>query len=679
MFKSVPKELVDQLVPGGKMVMPVGIPESGDLLEITKVKDGDVNIKVICRVLFVPAQGKYATRAGLLRSAYDKWAEAPHKWKSLRFDNIPEFSHTARFAEDSTKELAGTPTDEGPAVLDAIRINSFPYDHAKKSIPVAPGVMTRRIDLIKIDHNKKENEGFVEEIAARFSENSSQSDPREKLELIIASLASLIAKIKQDLTAGDYEEAYRKVHSCLNLSKEASGLVFNPKNKDLRISFLDRQKEFKNCLIEHLDIPESALIKADDWAIIGKLWDLMTRGDGYVYHGSIFVLAQEISINKDNNFNYGYPKTGRRGRSFSIAPMWTSYARKALQDEDTRHSFRRRLKALGTAEVPEQLFTTPAGYRIKISDLAILARKGKVILKDGDLIDELEMLGEIPAQHVEITYVAGHDSTKPIFESSAQWRVLSEVLEQRDDDGFLSLSPSASRFTEDDKREHVLISLPDGKEIMRISQTDRFTTKTLDGFYSKIPEPLETKERIQLGASVMIDQKGLRFYKHLKLKEKIDEITTWFKINGFRIEPFNLNKITDRTVVITGVNGFNVGTIDERLLESGAIPLPISLSPDTDSLQYLPVGEYCILAEALIRHKDGDAAVPLAGIVAQFQALDIKVETADVINLLNISSFPPEVAKSLLRRFLFHPVIKPSEELLDLLEHSHQKIVDSFV
>eukprot|EP01090_Pellita_catalonica_P001283 TRINITY_DN10997_c0_g1_i1.p1 TRINITY_DN10997_c0_g1~~TRINITY_DN10997_c0_g1_i1.p1 ORF type:complete len:239 (+),score=29.36 TRINITY_DN10997_c0_g1_i1:127-843(+) len=53
--KRVPEALVDQLKPGGRMVIPVG-EESQDLLQIDKRNDGsgECIIKSICSVIFVP-------------------------------------------------------------------------------------------------------------------------------------------------------------------------------------------------------------------------------------------------------------------------------------------------------------------------------------------------------------------------------------------------------------------------------------------------------------------------------------------------------------------------------------------------------------------------------------------------------------------------------------------------
>lgn len=55
----VPKELVDQLGNGGKMVIPVGASDFQELLRIEKDGDGKVTSTVIDHVRFVPLKGKY--------------------------------------------------------------------------------------------------------------------------------------------------------------------------------------------------------------------------------------------------------------------------------------------------------------------------------------------------------------------------------------------------------------------------------------------------------------------------------------------------------------------------------------------------------------------------------------------------------------------------------------------
>lgn len=55
----VPKELVEQLGKGGKMVIPVGAATFQELLRIEKDVDGKVSSEVIDHVRFVPLKGKY--------------------------------------------------------------------------------------------------------------------------------------------------------------------------------------------------------------------------------------------------------------------------------------------------------------------------------------------------------------------------------------------------------------------------------------------------------------------------------------------------------------------------------------------------------------------------------------------------------------------------------------------
>lgn len=55
----VPKELVDQLGNGGKMVIPVGASDFQELLLIEKDADGKTVSSVIDLVRFVPLKGKY--------------------------------------------------------------------------------------------------------------------------------------------------------------------------------------------------------------------------------------------------------------------------------------------------------------------------------------------------------------------------------------------------------------------------------------------------------------------------------------------------------------------------------------------------------------------------------------------------------------------------------------------
>jgi protein-L-isoaspartate(D-aspartate) O-methyltransferase len=49
----VPQALVDQLAPGGRLVLPVGPPGSQELLRITRTVDG-IEREHLCWVSFVP-------------------------------------------------------------------------------------------------------------------------------------------------------------------------------------------------------------------------------------------------------------------------------------------------------------------------------------------------------------------------------------------------------------------------------------------------------------------------------------------------------------------------------------------------------------------------------------------------------------------------------------------------
>ncbi|WP_172370835.1 protein-L-isoaspartate(D-aspartate) O-methyltransferase [Sporosarcina jiandibaonis] len=56
---QMPKELIDQLAFGGKMVIPVGTPFLQELLLIEKNEEGGINTEVLTEVRFVPLKGKY--------------------------------------------------------------------------------------------------------------------------------------------------------------------------------------------------------------------------------------------------------------------------------------------------------------------------------------------------------------------------------------------------------------------------------------------------------------------------------------------------------------------------------------------------------------------------------------------------------------------------------------------
>lgn len=60
--KKVPHELVEQLSPNGKLIIPVGDQWVQDLLLITKDTMQNVKTQTITKVQFVPLVGKYATQ-----------------------------------------------------------------------------------------------------------------------------------------------------------------------------------------------------------------------------------------------------------------------------------------------------------------------------------------------------------------------------------------------------------------------------------------------------------------------------------------------------------------------------------------------------------------------------------------------------------------------------------------
>lgn len=59
----VPDELVDQLGPGGRMIIPVGPPGCQDLLLITKDQAGAIQKQAIEKVVFVELKGRYGWSA----------------------------------------------------------------------------------------------------------------------------------------------------------------------------------------------------------------------------------------------------------------------------------------------------------------------------------------------------------------------------------------------------------------------------------------------------------------------------------------------------------------------------------------------------------------------------------------------------------------------------------------
>ncbi|QUW22937.1 protein-L-isoaspartate(D-aspartate) O-methyltransferase [Sporosarcina sp. Marseille-Q4063] len=56
---ELPRELVEQLAIGGKMIIPVGTPFLQELLLIEKDEDGKTQSEVLNEVRFVPLKGKY--------------------------------------------------------------------------------------------------------------------------------------------------------------------------------------------------------------------------------------------------------------------------------------------------------------------------------------------------------------------------------------------------------------------------------------------------------------------------------------------------------------------------------------------------------------------------------------------------------------------------------------------
>lgn len=56
---EVPKELLEQLNKGGKMIIPVGSSFSQELRLIEKDEDGKIHTTLLNEVLFVPLKGKY--------------------------------------------------------------------------------------------------------------------------------------------------------------------------------------------------------------------------------------------------------------------------------------------------------------------------------------------------------------------------------------------------------------------------------------------------------------------------------------------------------------------------------------------------------------------------------------------------------------------------------------------
>jgi protein-L-isoaspartate(D-aspartate) O-methyltransferase len=57
--EKVPEELIEQLDLGGRLIIPVGSPALQDLLLLTKNETGDVQSKILNKVVFVELVGKY--------------------------------------------------------------------------------------------------------------------------------------------------------------------------------------------------------------------------------------------------------------------------------------------------------------------------------------------------------------------------------------------------------------------------------------------------------------------------------------------------------------------------------------------------------------------------------------------------------------------------------------------
>jgi protein-L-isoaspartate(D-aspartate) O-methyltransferase len=56
---EIPKELLDQLAPNGRMIIPVGPPDVQDLILVRKDSDGKISEEFIEKVRFVRLKGKY--------------------------------------------------------------------------------------------------------------------------------------------------------------------------------------------------------------------------------------------------------------------------------------------------------------------------------------------------------------------------------------------------------------------------------------------------------------------------------------------------------------------------------------------------------------------------------------------------------------------------------------------
>lgn len=59
---EVPRPLLEQLAPGGRLVIPVGERSYGELMVVRKIADGGVSSESLMPVLFVPLTGPHAAR-----------------------------------------------------------------------------------------------------------------------------------------------------------------------------------------------------------------------------------------------------------------------------------------------------------------------------------------------------------------------------------------------------------------------------------------------------------------------------------------------------------------------------------------------------------------------------------------------------------------------------------------
>ena len=60
---KIPHELIDQLSPNGKLIIPVGDQWVQDLLLVTKDNKQHIKMQTITKVRFVPLVGKYENKS----------------------------------------------------------------------------------------------------------------------------------------------------------------------------------------------------------------------------------------------------------------------------------------------------------------------------------------------------------------------------------------------------------------------------------------------------------------------------------------------------------------------------------------------------------------------------------------------------------------------------------------